>query len=228
MKILAEKLLIPIHPILNIVLAGMILVALLIGCISEKSPLTSFTTGGHVIYQLKPARVKMSGKPAIVAASYDGTILCYSSKGNLIWENNDHDYFPYDLATADIDNDGLDETLVATAGGTIDVLDSNGTHLWSFKRGATLYQVCPVKTSTGEWIILAGGIEKEVYSISAKGVLLNTFQAGNVVRHIRKGDIFGDGKEYAAIITAIKGIDPDLKLILFDPETSKALWKKKT
>jgi hypothetical protein len=118
--------------IVGYLICGAALITLLAQCEAQSSPLTAFPTGGHTVYHLQPAKVKRGGKPAIVAATFDGTVLCYTPEGKLIWENKINNYFPFDLAVGDVDNDGLDETFVATAGGSVDAYDSDGTHLWSF------------------------------------------------------------------------------------------------
>jgi len=199
------------------------------GCKSHQNnePLTSFSTDGHIVYHLQPARIKKSGDKAIISAAYDGTILCHDRKGKLIWKTKINDYFPFDLAVADIDNDGLDEAFVATAGGTVDAYDNNGSHMWSFTSEAPLYQVCPIKTTTGEWLILTGGIEEVLFSLSAKGSQITSIKAGDVVRHIRKGDILGDGNEYVALTTASIGRNGDLSLMLISPDSLKTLWVKR-
>jgi len=201
------------------VISGITAMAILSQCSSDLSPLTSFATGGHSVYHLQPAKINKRDKPAIVAATFDGTVICYTPEGRSVWEKKINDYFPYDLAVADIDNDGLDEVFVATAGGTVDAYDSDGTHLWSFTREAPVFQVCPVRLGSGEWIILTGGIEEEVFSLSADGVLKSSFKTGDVVRHIRKGDILGEGKDYVAVATASTGLQGKLSLMLYDPET---------
>jgi len=211
--------------VVGFILLGIISTTLSIHCIApDHGPLTAFSTGGHSVYYLQPATINKGGKRAIVAATFDGTVLCYTPDGKPIWEKKINNFFPFDLAVADIDNDGLDEIFVATAGGTVNAFNVDGTHLWTFSTKAPLYQVCPIRTSSGEWVILTGGIEEEVFSLSSKGVLLNSFNAGDVVRHIRKGDIAGSGKEYAAVATTSSGLGGKLSLILLDPETLNPLW----
>lgn len=195
-------------------------------CSADITPLTAFSTDGHTIYHIKPVKIKKTEPNALVMAAYDGAVLCYTPDGKLLWENNDNKDFPFDLAVADIDNDGLDETFIATAGGVINALAADGTLLWSYKREAPLYQVCPLKTASGEWVIFTGGIEEEIYALTAKGSLKGSFEAGDVVRHIRKGDILGDGREYAAVLTASSGLTGNLTLMLFDPATLKPIWCK--
>jgi hypothetical protein len=188
--------------------------------------LTSFPTGGHTIYQLKPATV-IGKQRSINCAAFDGSVMSYTRDGKLIWENDTNIDFPFDLAVADIDGDGLDETFIATAAGKVEAFKSDGTKLWAFTTNGPLYQVCPIKTASGKWVILTGGIDERVISLSSKGQQIASIKVGAVVRHIRKGNIFGDGKEYAAIATATSSLNAKkLTLMLLNPENMEELWRK--
>lgn len=182
-------------------------------------------TGGHTVYHLQPATIK-GGNRAIVSAAFDGTIMCHLINGELVWKKKIHNFFPFDLATGDIDNDGRDEVSVVTAGGTLDVMDSEGRHLWTFNSKAPLYQVCPVKTGSGKWIILTGGVEGAVHVLSDQGRHITDLDVGDVVRHIRKGKIMGNGHESVAIATTSSGLSGKLSLMLLDPASLKVLWRK--
>ena len=61
----------------------------------------SFSTGGHTVYHLRPATVE-SGKRAIIAAAYDGYVLCHRSDGTPLWQAETGGFFPFDMAVADI------------------------------------------------------------------------------------------------------------------------------
>ncbi len=125
-----------------------IFTTLLTHCIApDHGPLTAFSTGGHSVYYLQPATIDKNGNRAIVAATIDGTVLCYTPAGKPVWEKKINNFFPFDLAVADIDN--FDEIFVATAGGTVDAFNADGTHLWSFSK-APFYQVCLVRTGSGK------------------------------------------------------------------------------
>jgi len=182
--------------------------------------LTSFTTGGHTVYHLQPATV-MGKQRAIVCATFDGTVMCYTPTGTLLWSKKVNNYFPYDLAVADVNGDGLDETFVATANGTVDAYGADGTPLWSFTTtsGLPLYKVCPTKTASGSAVILTGGVEKILYSISATGTQLKTYKTLYAIREIKKGNIFGDGKDCAAIALQSYSLQGKLFIGYIDPET---------
>jgi len=195
--------------------------------LADDPALFSFSTGGYSVYHLKPATIDTSKSRVIISAAFDGTVLCHTRQGQLIWKNETNKDFPFDLAVADIDNDGFDESFIATAGGYVYAYDHDGSLMWTFSNSFELYQVCPVKLSSGEWRIYTGGVQKTVYILSAStGTQSGTFAAGNVVRHMRKGNIMGDGKEYLAIATTSSGLIGTLSLILFNPNTSAQIWKK--
>jgi hypothetical protein len=190
------------------------------------SPLFAFSTGGHTVYHLKPATVNNTGSRVIVSAAFDGTVLCHYPTGELLWKSQENKDFPFDLAVADINNDGFDEVFISTSGGKVFAFSPQGNLLWKYSTTYSLFQVCPVKLSSGEWRILTGGVEKKVFCLSPSGVQLSAFSAGDVVRHIRKGNIMGDGNEYAAIATTNQGLTGNLSLILLNPNTMTQLWKK--
>jgi hypothetical protein len=95
--------------------------------------LSSFFTDAHTVYHLRPATLP-GGERGIIAAAYDGAVLCYTPQGRRLWIAKPGNDFPYDLCVADIDGDQRDEALVATAGGTLYAVDDEGSSLWSFHR----------------------------------------------------------------------------------------------
>lgn len=84
----------------------------------------SFSTGGHTVYHLKPATVE-TGKRAVISATYDGSVLCHNQDGQLVWKTRIGGHFPFDIAVSDIDDDGRDETVIATAAGILYTIDGN-------------------------------------------------------------------------------------------------------
>ena len=194
---------------------------------SGSTPASAFTTNGHTVYHLRTARHDARGSRAIISAAYDGTVLAHTPEGRLLWQQKPSGHFPFDLAVADIDEDGRDEIFVATAGGTVDALSPDGRLLWSYTTdgGSILYQVCPVRTQSGEWRILTGGVAEEVLALSSTGQLVQRHPAGDVVRLMRKGNIMGDGKDYVAITTTSSARSGRLSLLLFEPSEMKELWR---
>lgn len=185
----------------------------------------AFSTGGHTVYHLHCGNMQPGGESVVVAAAFDGAVLCYTATGELIWKNQASSAFPFDLEVADLDGDGRDETLVASADGTLYVIDPTGKLLWRFHREPPLLQVCVTGGPNRTPVILTGGVEKKLYALSGEGGVLNTVESPYVVRHIRSGNILGDGKEYAAVITA-KNDKSRFFLQLFDPNGLKPMWEK--
>ena len=169
----------------------------------ESKTMASFSTGGHSVYHLRCARDRGETDAKLFAAAYDGAILACRPGGKRIWRNADSDAFPLDMAIADIDGDGRQETLVASADGALRVLGADGAEQWTFQREPPLIQVCVTDDVNGKPIILTGGMEKVLYALDSKGKVLKSLASPYVVRHIRCGDILGTGKPVAAVITAI-------------------------
>jgi lambda-carrageenase len=190
-------------------------------------PLTAFPTGGHAVYHLRPATVAKRDGRAIVSASFDGSVQSHTPQGRWLWTAQTGGNMPFDLATADIDGDGLDEALVASADGALYAIDHDGKPLWTFRRTAPLYQVAAARLGDGSVVILTGGVEQVLYEISAKGQVLGTLKTEHCIRHIRAGDISGTGRDYAAVATASTGLTGILSLMTVDPEGLKPVWSKR-
>ncbi|MCF6333118.1 MAG: PQQ-binding-like beta-propeller repeat protein [Draconibacterium sp.] len=185
----------------------------------------SFSTEGHTVYHLQPANVEI-GERAIISATYDGFVLCHRQNGELVWKTSIGGFFPFDLAVADIDGDNLDEVLVATGAGVLYAIDNTGNILWTFDQTAPLFQVCTARLSDGSVVILSGGVGKVLYTLSSNGEVLKKMQTEHVLRHIRSGNILGDGNDYVAVATTKSGLSGTLSLMLINPSTQKVLWKK--
>ncbi len=187
--------------------------------------LRSFSTDGHTVYHLRCGKVEPSGKPVLMAAALDGTALCYTRGGDLLWKNETNGSLPLDLAVADLDGDKRDETLVASADGTLYALSHAGEVKWEFRREPPLIQVCAVSGTSQGTVVLTGGIEKRLYALSAEGDVLKSVEFPYPVRHIRSGNFLGDGSNYAAVVTA-KNDKSRFFLQLFDPVSLKPVWDK--
>lgn len=192
---------------------------------AEDVAIRSFATGGHTVYHLRIASIEPNDESVLIAATTDGTVMCFSKKGVPQWKSQAGQSLVLDLEVADLDGDGRDDIMVASADGQLYVLDHTGKLRWQFGGIAPLIQVCALKTNDGKMTVLCGGIEKKLYSLSADGKVLDVFESPYVVRHIRKGDFLGDGKEYAAVVT-IKNDRSRCFLHLFNPDGLKPLWDK--
>ena len=191
---------------------------------SHAAPLQSFSTNGHTIYHLRAGQVDQSGDSVVMAAALDGTTLCYTHGGNLLWKNDSNRSLPLDLAVADLNKDDCDETLVASADGTLYAFDQAGKLQWQFRREPPLIQVCPITNKDQGTVILTGGIEKKLYALSADGEVLHALELPFPVRHIRSGNFLGDGNNYAAVVTA-KNDRSRYFLQIYDANL-KPIWEK--
>lgn len=186
---------------------------------------SGFSTGGHGVYHVRPAALADGGR-GVIAAAYDGAVLCYTPQGKRLWIARPDGDFPYDLCVADIDGDAKDEALVATAGGALHAIDDDGSPLWSFRRTAPLFQVAVARLAGGEPVILTGGVGQELYALSARGDLRGSMKTPHCIRHIRTGDLLGDGRDRAAVATASSGLSGKLSLLLVDPADLRVDWTK--
>lgn len=164
-----------------------------------REPIVSFSTGGHTVYHLKPATVMENGRRGVVSAAYDGYVLCHSQEGRLLWAAQPSAAFPFSLAVADLDGDGLDESLIAYSDGHLYALDHDGRLLWSALGGPPLYQVATTEGFPGPTRILAGGIERIAHVLSANGETLSRYQADGAIRLLGVGNFAGDGQAYVAM-----------------------------
>ena len=195
------------------------------GHLGASEALQAFSTGGHTVYHLRCGRISLTGDGVVVAAALDGSVLCFAKDGRLLWENGDNRSLPLDLDVADLDGDGRDETMVASADGSLYVLSHGGELRWRFSREPPLLQVRAVTGGGQDPIILTGGVEKKLYALSADGQILNSVESPFVVRHIRWGEFLEGGRKHAAVVTA-KNDKSRFFLQLFDPTGLKPVWKK--
>lgn len=185
----------------------------------------AFSTGGHTVYHLRPATVAGRTR-AIVSAAFDGNLLCHTPGGRLLWKTRTGGNMPFDLAVADIDADGMDEALVASADGSLYAVDHDGRRLWTFTRTAPLFQVAVARLAGGEPVILTGGVEQVLYALSPEGKVLRKLETKHCIRHVRAGDISGSGRDHVAVATASAGLSGVLSLLLIDPADMKVLWNR--
>ena len=191
-----------------------------------EAALSAFSTGGHTVYHLRPATIAGGGERAIVSASFDGFLLCHTPDGKLLWKASLGGGMPFDLTVADIDGDGLDEALVASADGCLYAIGHDGRPLWTFSKTAPLFQVSAARLPGVGMRILTGGVEQVLYELSAKGEIIDTLITPNCIRHVRSGNVLGDGRDYTAVATTSSGLNGLLSLMLIDPDGMKTLWRQ--
>ncbi|MBL9212978.1 MAG: PQQ-binding-like beta-propeller repeat protein [Opitutaceae bacterium] len=183
-----------------------------------------FVAGDSPVYHLRTLRAQ-SGARAVVTASYDGSVACFTPEGRPLWRAAATGGFPFDLAVADLDGDGRDEVLVAAGDGALRVYDHAGALRWTFARTAPLYQVCVARGRAGRPVVLTGGIEQVLYALSPQGEVLQRLQTEHVIRHLRAGDVLGGGEDAVAMATTSSGLTGILKLFLLDPHDLTVRWQ---
>lgn len=187
----------------------------------KDNAVSSFTAGGHTVYHLEPGTI--NGKQVVFSAAYDGTVLCHSPEGELIWKTSTGEGFLFDIEAADIDRDGDDEALVASSDGALHAIDHNGTLLWRFQREAPLWRVHALETEKGI-IILTGGVERTVHALDASGNELARKSLDGIIRHLSTGDFKGDGKQYVAVVSTTQRFS--FKLHLLDLDELSSIWEQ--
>jgi lambda-carrageenase len=135
------------------------------------SSIHSFPTEGAPVYHLKPGTVEPGGQRVIISASYDGMVQCHTPAGKLLWKTPTGGFFPNDLQVEDLNNDGLDESLIASADGSLYMLDHSGELRWTFSREAPLLSVCVVQAGASKFI-LTGGVERKIFSLNIDGEVI--------------------------------------------------------
>ncbi len=205
--------------------------SLVAGCllpslIHAESPLSSFSTGGHTVYHVKSGTVEKSGARVVISAAYDGSVLCQRPSGELVWKADTDGAFPFDLCVKDLDGDGRDEVLVASADGALRVFDPDGKKLWSFARTAPLFQVCVASQKDGSCVVMTGGEDQTIHVLSTDGKLRKDIPLGVPIRHLRAGDILGDKRDVVAVATTTGALAGKLTISLFDPVDMKQIWSR--
>lgn len=194
-------------------------------CVTQDRPTAwGFPAGHSPVYHLRTMRQQAGGR-AVVTASIDGTTACFSPEGKPLWSSLATGGFPFDMAVSDIDGDGLDEVLVASGDGALHAYDQDGAPLWKFARTAPLYQVCVARDRNGKAVILTGGVEQVLYVLSPQGAILNSLNTEHCIRHLRAGNVLGNGDDFLAMATTSSGLTGILKLFLLNPRDLSVQWQ---
>ncbi|MCL7753018.1 hypothetical protein [Polaribacter sp. Z022] len=143
-----------------------------------------------------------NGESIIIASSYDGRVLALDFNGNILWDvglkagnsSEDSHVGNNDIFCYDLDNDGNEEILVASADGKLYCLDSaDGSKKWDTSAitqisGVTpMYAVCVVKKN-GTPYIACGNFDNSFYYLNANG----SFNKEIVSDNYSSAKIFGD------------------------------------
>lgn len=213
-------------PMILLHLCGWVSVCLCAGSQAQSGPTAwSFPAGQSPVYHLRTIRQQPNAK-AVVTSSIDGTTACFTPEGKPVWTAKGAGGFPFDMAADDLDGDGLDEVLVASGDGALYAYDQDGAPLWKFARTAPLYQVCVARDRNAETVILTGGVEQVLYALSSRGNVRKSLKTEHCIRHLRTGNVLGNGRDLLAMATASSGLNGVQRLSLLDPEDLSMQWQR--
>lgn len=110
----------------------------------------------------------------IVANSYEGSLLGVSIDGTILWKNPISGFMNHDIYIRDINNDDVDEILVANADGNLYCLNASGELQWKFKKNeAPLYALSAIKKDEKIYVVV-GGFDNNIYYLNPEGKLIKT------------------------------------------------------
>ncbi len=156
--------------------------------ISKDGSVSWFSSGGQTAYHVRAAHTNSNINRSVIAAMYSGKIICFSYDGKKLWEQSAGKSFPFDLDAGDIDGDGFDECVIASADGSLYIIDHDGTLIKRvFENKPPLYSVKIISHGNNKKGIVCGGIERILYHISSNGEIKNTSEVKNAV--IRSIDV---------------------------------------
>jgi len=163
--------------------------------VQEMPPVSWFSTGGETVYHLTSAHTSKEPSESILAASYSGKILCFNYAGSKLWEQNAGQFFPFDIAAGDLDKDGFDECVVASADGSLYIIDHDGQLLKTvFENKPPLYSVKIVEWGQDNRGILCGGPERVLYHISPQGIVLAKRNMSGSITNLDAGSFSKTGQ----------------------------------
>jgi hypothetical protein len=113
---------------------------------------------------------------------YPGYILIFYNNGSICWRYNLDDFATpvtqrlgtYNVAFADLDNDGTNEIVTSTIDHYIFAIESNGTLYWTYKMdGETIWRISAGDLNRdGADDVVAGSEWSTIYAIDGNGTLL--------------------------------------------------------
>jgi|GEM_PF-1652149 len=194
---------------------------------------TTFTTDGNGIRNIVSGQ--KNGESVLYMSELDGAVVSYDYKGKKLWNSaTSKKAVLFEIVAKDINGDGNDDLLGASADGHIYLWDSNGKLVW--KKGAEAkvrFSEIAVAKVNNEVRIFAGGTDYQLYEFDKDGIELSKTPVKGIVRKMEVGDFVEDGKDSLYVWTighdkfGVKFmgiIDPNTKAVLKDnSQKAKAL-----
>lgn len=150
--------------------------------------MSRFSTGGETIYHLRGAQTRAATGRSIIAAAYSGKVLCFDFSGRQQWAQAANLCFPFSLDAGDLDGDGFDECVVASADGSLYIIEPDGRlRAKVFTGKPPLYSVKIVTWNNGRAGIICGGPERILYHVSPQGQVVSSVAMPGAISAIDLG-----------------------------------------
>ncbi len=160
----------------------------------------TISTHGRNVYRLAVAELDGQGdRKEIVGSTYDNRVCAFAADGSHRWDAPVGG-FVFDLATGDLDDDGRDEVIAASADGVVYAFSYEGQLLWKHDLQAPVYQVTIAKLDGHKPVVVAGGVSREIVALNANGAVLVSKPVDGVIRILRAGDFDGGGADAVAAL----------------------------
>ncbi|MDO7173156.1 hypothetical protein [Mariniflexile sp. AS56] len=169
--------------------------------LSQRSFAQNFSTEGNGIRNSITANVK--GETILYLSELDGSVSAYTIDGKKLWRHvTTSPAVMFEMNATDVNGDGNDDLVAASADGNIYCWESNGKLLWKFNPGHKVrFSEIAVVRNNGKLQIFAGGNDYKLYEIDAKGKLVSETVIEGVVRKIESGNFIETNKQSLFLMT---------------------------
>ncbi|MCB1123355.1 MAG: hypothetical protein KJT03_17510, partial [Verrucomicrobiae bacterium] len=140
----------------------------------------------------------------VVTADYQGQVQLRNLRNERVTWQYSTGAFVFDLAVADLNQDGHPEILVVTAEGDLIVLNPAGQLLWTFHSPLALFNVAVGNLQGDDQLeVVCGGIDRKVYVFDANGQSLAVSpEVTRLVHRLAVGNLDGGTYDEVLVIEA--------------------------
>ena len=191
-----------------------------------------FTTEGNSLRNIELATI--NNKDAYYLSELDGAISAYYINGEKIWrQSSKTPAVLFEINVVDLNNDGNDDVVAASADGNIYAYNSNGQLLWQFNPGYKVRFSEVAIVNNGSIQVFAGGNDQKLYELNNKGELVSTTPIKGTVRTIASGKFIGNSQQLYLMTYAhdkyrwqfMGIIDPNSKKVLTEAQFKNKQFK---